>query len=284
MKDKKIIPLTSNIMFKELFGKVENKEATAYLLSTLFELEYNEVLENIKYQNTNLEINNIGDYKFDTDVIVTLNNEISINIEMNKEYWKGIENRNLIYATNLFASQFKKGSKKEGFKYAKKVIQININNYNYPKEREYAVGIIKDIETNEVMSEMIQIYHINLVEIKKKCYNKNELNSIEKIGKLFLSEKISEVERIMGEDANKILEKIMELSSDERIVGLYDKEDLERQIKEGIEEAAFEKGIKESKKDIVVNMLKENVDINLISKVTRLNMEQINNIRKENNL
>ena len=161
MKDKKIIPLTSNIMFKELFGKVENKEATAYLLSTLFELDYKEVLENIKYQNTNLEINNIQDYKFETDVIVTLNNEISINIEMNKEYWKGIENRNLIYATNLFASQFKKGSKKEGFKYAKKVIQININNYNYPKEREYAVGIIKDIETNEVMSEMIQIYHIN---------------------------------------------------------------------------------------------------------------------------
>ena len=139
---------------------------------------------------------------------------------------------------------------------------------------------------------MIQIYHINLVEIKKKCYNKNELNNIEKIGKLFLSEKISEVERIMGEDANKILEKIMELSSDERIVGLYDKEDLERQIKEGIEEAAFEKGIKqgkdegikESKKDIVINMLKENIDINLISKITGLNMEQINNIRKENNL
>lgn len=134
--DVKIIPLTSNVMFKELFGNVENKEATAYLISTLFELDYNEVLKNIKYQNTNLEINNIQDYKYDTDVIVTLNNEISVNIEMNKEYWKGIENRNLAYATTLFASQFKKGSKKEDFKNSKKVIQININNYNYPKDKE----------------------------------------------------------------------------------------------------------------------------------------------------
>ena len=38
--DVKIIPLISNVMFKELFGNVENKEATAYLLSTLFELDY----------------------------------------------------------------------------------------------------------------------------------------------------------------------------------------------------------------------------------------------------
>ena len=131
---------------------------------------------------------------------------------------------------------------------------------------------------------MIEIYHINLVEIKKKCYNKAELNGIEKIEKLFLSERINEVEEIIGEEANKILEKIMELSNDERIVGLYDKEDLERQIRNGIKidalETGLKMGIKQTKKEIIINMLKENIDINLIAKVTGLSLEDILNLKE----
>ena len=37
----KIIPITSNTMFKELFGKEENKDVLSYFLSNYLEIPYN---------------------------------------------------------------------------------------------------------------------------------------------------------------------------------------------------------------------------------------------------
>ena len=88
-------------------------------------------------------------------------------------------------------------------------------------------------------------------------------------------------------DMGEILKKIEECSSDEEIIGAYDAEwhrnEIERLgkmyakeegIKEGIKKGIKE-GIFESKKEIARNMLKENADINFISRVTGLTKKQI---------
>ena len=88
----KIIPITSNTMFKELFGKEENKTILSYLLSNYLEVPYDLVYDNIIHLNTSLGIDHIKDYKYNTDIIVSLN-DVIINLEMNNQFWEGIKNR-----------------------------------------------------------------------------------------------------------------------------------------------------------------------------------------------
>ena len=73
-------------------------------------------------------------------------------------------------------------------------------------------------------------------------------------------------------------------SGDEMLLEAYDKEwaltDLGKHegFKEGIQE-----GIEQTQVQVVIDMLKENLDVDLISKVTKLSVEEINTIKEKNN-
>ena len=56
------------------------------------------------------------------------------------------------------------------------------------------------------------------------------------------------------------------------------KEGLEKGLEQGIEQG-LERGTEQSKNEIAMNMLKENMDISLISKLTGLSNEQINKLK-----
>lgn len=62
----------------------------------------------------------------------------------------------------------------------------------------------------------------------------------------------------------------------------YDREEFERQVNEEEKANAKSEGIKEGIKDgiltVVKNMLAKNIDVNLISELTGLSVDEINNI------
>ncbi len=75
-------------------------------------------------------------------------------------------------------------------------------------------------------------------------------------------------------------------SEDEEIIGLYDKElhlemlrntELYEAEQKGMEQG-IEQGIEEEKLSMVKAMLKEKLDISLISKITGLSIEEINQL------
>lgn len=244
MTNTKIIPLTSNTMFKELFGRIENKEVLSFFLSNYLGIEYKLVYDNIEHLNTSIGINNIKDYRYDTDIIVSLN-DVIINLEMNNKFWEGLKNRNISYITGLIGKQYTTGNGKEQFKKMKKHIQINLNKYNEPKDRKIQVLKLKDIQTNEEL-EIIEIHNVNLEVINRECYNKNaeELIGIEKVSRFLLSENVNEIKGVIG-NMDEILDKVMALSNDERLIGLYNVEELREAREYGRELVGIEKGIKE---------------------------------------
>ena len=76
-------------------------------------------------------------------------------------------------------------------------------------------------------------------------------------------------------------------SQDEEVIGLYDKElhleklrlsELKEAREKGIEQG-IEKGIEQEKIEIVKNMLKDEVDISVISKYTGLSKEEIERLK-----
>ena len=77
----------------------------------------------------------------------------------------------------------------------------------------------------------------------------------------------------------KILKKIENASEDEEIIGAYDAEFHRNEIERLGKMYAKEEGILESKKEIALNLLKENIDLDIISRVTGLTQEEIKDLK-----
>ena len=77
----------------------------------------------------------------------------------------------------------------------------------------------------------------------------------------------------------EILKKVEDFSEDEEILGAYDaewhKQETERVVRLAALEEAEEKGSLNKSYEIAQNMLKKNIDMEIISEVTGLNIDQI---------
>ena len=297
----KFMKFTNNIAFHEFFGRKEHKELLCAFLSLYFEVPYKDIIDNINYLSLDLEIDNLKKYKYGVDLLITFNNDFLVEVEMNNQFWKGLLARNTIYMAKALANEFDSGSTKEDFEDIKPVIQINFNNFNKPKNRDIVVYGLNEKNTPNEYSDILEIHQINLVKIKEKKYTDiGKLKNYEKVGLLMSSESIEDVVRICKdvlseEDLEKVVKRLYELNSDKNLWTLYDKEDLNRQIseskkREGLEQGeaigkkegeiiGIKKGSNQKAIEIAKNMINEKMDISIISKVTGLTIDEINNIK-----
>ena len=101
----KKLPLTSDYVFKRIFGQEENKEALKDFLESIL---------NIKIKN--IEINNpeipkdFYDSKYGVlDLKVTLDNKLIVNVEMQLQNQHNIEPRTTFYMASTYVSQLGEG-------------------------------------------------------------------------------------------------------------------------------------------------------------------------------
>jgi len=108
------------------------------------------------------------------------------------------------------------------------------------------------------------------------CYNKDASEKEKFIGLFKEEEKEKARELVVGNvDMEEIYSKMDEYSDD--IIGLYDVESHRREtIKAKIEEV--EKCAREKTESIVRNMINEKINVETISKVSGLSIEEINNM------
>ena len=93
------------------------------------------------------------------------------------------------------------------------------------------------------------------------------------------SESIEDVVRICKdvlseEDLEKVVKRLYEVNSDKNLWTLYDKEDLNRQISE----SKKREGSNQKAKEIAKNMLDKNMNIELISDITGLTIDEISKL------
>ena len=95
-------------------------------------------------------------------------------------------------------------------------------------------------------------YHINLEKLKDTCYTDNANDELIKILRLFTVETEKGLEELRGEGyMDEAINEVRRICQDERIIGLYDKEEEERRVRECIMryekqqaiQEGFEKGI-----------------------------------------
>ena len=251
------------------------------------------IYENFKYGNTELLKKRCDEKGLVTDLIIYLKEEI-INIEMNKYVSKGILIKNNIYHHNIASSSIKKG---ENYNKIKKSIQINLNCKKSKIKKLIHKSKMQDDEGLIITDDNYVTYHVNMELALKKWYSKDKLTRFEKIlvmMQLRTKEDIMQIAK--GDEMLMIFGKSIVGANEE--LGVYDKEAADELVRQIDMEDAKEKGIKlgvrrgkkqgitqgltQKAREIALNMLKANMNIADVSKLTGLKQKEI--IELSNNL
>ena len=113
------------------------------------------------------------------------------------------------------------------------------------------------------------------------CYDSS--NIIDKRLSMFTSKSYEDMKKTEDEVSLRVVKELENLSMNEIFRDEYDYENVQRKLinsvkDEGYEEGlqqGYENGTKEKSMEIARNMLKENIDINVIIKCTNLTKEEI---------
>ena len=310
----KIIPMTYDKMFKSV---LTSKEARGYLveiISDITGLPKNKIEKDRIIKNSEHSINSISEKKKISDLVVEIKDSV-INLEMNKYYYDGLIDRNHEYIAKIRESLVKEG---ETYSELKKIIQINFDNYNKykPDDRVVIKFEMRDKEKGVEEGVGIESYHVILPNVKEKYYNED--NKDELVGKLVImvEERYEELEKLIEKyiELRPVGKKMVEISRDEELQGIYDAEEharkvrnsimatelkknffeglnkgMKKGIKEGIKEGrkeGREEGIKEGREEVINStaskMLKKDMEVDLISELTGLSIDEIIKLKESN--
>ena len=296
----KVIPLIQDFILYEILTEPNLKEYVSYIVSKIMNMAYDYVLKEMTVISPRHRISNKRSKRMISDIVLRIGNNI-INIGGNKKYYKGLLERNHIYYSKLISNSL---SINDSYKNTLAVTQINFNNFAVNKSKlvinEYLVMEKRNLD---IELELFKKFHMNLDRIKKKCYNNNKkLTIFERYLAIMIIEEKSMLKKIAKGNRvlERVVERIMEINENyDEWVRVYDVVEennrMWRTIVANKEEEVIEREKKKAEKkvqrvenklhkaenntiQIVKNLLKQNLDINLISKVTGMSVNKIKSL------
>lgn len=287
--NKKIqLKVTNDYIFKKIFAKKGNENILKDLLNSILQIKIKslEVMADTNLERE-LESNKLGIL----DIKAKIDNDTIVNIEIQIINRYNMIERTLFYWSGLYYNVLQKG---EDYKEIKKVIAINILDYNEFEEGPYhEIAKLRREYLYKILTDKIEIHFIQIPKFKKQ---RKDMKTKLDMWMDFISQ-IDEKEVKNAMSKNKEIKKAQEeyeyLTGDEaerRIAFLREKAIRdENSIFDAGKDIGFkdgiEKGIKQGKekeqKEMVKSMLKEKIPIETIMKITKLSREKIEKIKRE---
>jgi len=292
--EKTLIPLTYDFAFKRIFSK--NKEALKIFLIKVLDLEIKPEECTITLINTEMPKQNKKEYKKTVDLNVILNNNFYVDIEVNQSSFNRVKFRNSLYQSKLHTLLLEEGENPKALK-EKYIYQLNLNSYE--KNMPYGEDIIVSygLKTKCVYVDNKYMIIKYLEYCRKLYYNENVKNTESEIWLSFLtSQTFSEAYEMLSKvldkgQCDKIIGDMIEMSWEgfslhewekEKLDALVEYETFEEGKAIGIEEgkaAGLEEGQKEKSLEIAKSMIKDNIDVDIICKHTKLSKEEIESLK-----
>ena len=214
------------------------------------------------------------------DVLLTNKDGSKINLEMQVGNYSNLEERFCFYGLELFTEQYKSGMRYEDVNKVLCVIILKDDYVKYSNFDKYKMSwqFREEDYHDLILTDKIEFCIISLEKIKKKIAN-GEISDKEKITiwtKFLLTpQKLKEEEMEENQEVKQANEKYNEMLGDDNTRRLA----LKRQLALMEMDSARGDGIKEGKKEDAKNMLKENFDIETISRITGLTKEEIEQLK-----
>ena len=298
VKDREIsfIPLTADFMFKSVMRK--NPDIFQEFLIKVADIN----IDNDSYLiflDKELIKCNIKEKGKTLDLVVSIGDNLIINIELNRSKYEIVKTRNDFYLERLDTMQVEVADKYRNIE-DKTLYQINLNAHKDEDKIKKRVIVEYDILNNKKYDDRKRKIIINLVNYKNMYYTKRKEMTYEEIFMAgLMSENYTELYTIMSEildsdKLNRFMESVISMSGDLEM--LYEWEDRmlnemvkekERRlnIKEGLKEGRAKglaegraEGIEQEKNNTIKAMLKNKLDYETISKVTDKTIDEIKKI------
>ena len=160
---KRKLNLKNDIIFKAFFSRKGNEKYLMDFLNSILKIKITKI--EIK-EEVNLEQLSIREKGGRLDIQATLNDGMIVNVEMQVDDNKNIEQRNDIYEAKTISRHFPRG---ENYQEAKEVVAIYILDYNLFGFDEYILDTVKvlnnhrDYQVNSIMKE----YYIQLPKFRE---------------------------------------------------------------------------------------------------------------------
>ena len=277
-----LIPLNYDRAFKSVF-KI-NLDILKDFLKVTIPININDN-DSINLLDSEIPVTSKNEYKRTVDIIVVINNKIFIDIEMNKSKFEYVSERNFSYGDIISTRVIEMGEDINNLKY-KYVYQLNLN------ERPYEDILEDDIVLYGLKSH--KIYNSNrhtltkALELYRNLYYNEGDRSKEVIWYTMLtartfSELYELARQVLDEDkVQKLREAVINMSKDEFIIHEWQKEKMDALVKHNEMEGAKKEGIEEKTLEIAKNLLNMKMNIEDISKVTGLTIQEIEKLRSTN--
>lgn len=269
--------------------KSKNETITKNMISALLE-------ENITSIKINEDKELLREYPEDKLGILDLEAEINkkekIDIEVQLVDRKDLPERLLRYFSKLYKMQIGKD-----YKEAKRVVIIAIIDYKFEltrelKQMETIWNLREKMNPELILTDKIEIRIIELNKVLEE-YNKDRKNEKAQWMLFINNPNDKEVQQVVKENKKikEATEEVKKMSEDEklrRLAYLREKAILDEKsiydagIDKGMEQG-IEQGIEQEKVKVVQKMLKEKIDIEIISRVVDLSRKEIEIIRDKSN-
>lgn len=271
----KLLDPKMDFIFKNIFGSENNKEILISFLNATLKSE--DKIKSVFIKNGDIEKEHLSDKfsRLDIKAITDKNEHINIEIQMKNEY-------NMIQRTLYYWSKLYEGQLKEGDNYSKlsRTICINILNFSYlNNDKFHSAFRLKDIETNDELTDVQEIHFIEVPKLKDNSDEKDMLVAWTEFLKDPESEKVRTLEMNI-EEIRKARQELVRISSDDRQRELYNMRKKAMLDESDALYNAEQKGIEKGKIEMIKGLLLSNVDIEIIKTTSGLTIDEINNIKK----
>ena len=277
MQEAKIIPMIYDKAFKSILTSKEVRSYLIDIISDVIKIDKEEIRKNIVFKQNEHNLLGINEKRKTSDLIVEISYGV-INLEMNKDWYDGLFDRNHEYISKIRENILKEEKR---YNKLKKVIQINFDNFNIYKTEEIILKF--EMMNEEKIREKVnkESYHVILPNARKKYYNEGIRNALVERLVIMTMEKEKELEELIEKnmELKPVGEKIIEISRDEELQGIYDRQEHERMVRNSIMatklEDSYHKGAAKKNLENARKMKEENIPIDIISRITSLSKEQI---------
>ena len=272
-----------DFVFKKIFGSEKHPGVLISFLNAVLKPKNN--ITDVEIKNTDIDKSYIEDKfsRLDVKAVTSKNEIINIEIQLKNEY--NMIQRSLYYWSKLYEEQLE-----EGERYDKlcRTVCINILDFKYLKNDRFHNGYrLKEIETNEELTDLEEIHFIEIPKLKKINSEKDIVDVLEGWVE-FLRDPESEVVRkleMTNKEIREAKDELYRLSMDEKERALYFIR--EKSIRDEIsalanaEEKGMERGIKKAERNKAIEIAKsllDVLDIETISIKTGLSIKEIEDI------
>ena len=289
MKHEEVYKL-SDLFARYLLGKNGNEDLLTDLVnSTLREFNFEEVKDLEIIDPFNLSENiDLKESIIDIKAKTKDNQTVIIEIQLygNIDFLKRI----FYYISKNVVNEVKEG---ENYNNVQKIISINLLDFNLKfGDKGKAHRCFKLIDTKD-LNISLDLIQIHILEVKRfieiiKNSTKEELKNNRLLSwmKFFTSDNLELIEKELKEEnqiMSKVIEEYRKFTSDDKMMRAYaareaflvgQKMMLRREREDGFDEGKLE-GIKEGQISMAKSMKTKNLDINLISEITGLTIDEI---------